>query len=111
MVSATTKTLTINLFLQGLYTGSSLMRASQDNAGAHWGASVADHISIELHDATPGNYSNIIYTVNEVSLSTSGIASAYIPAGFNGNYYITIRHRKPGLICRHIDQLCVRCTR
>ncbi|MCX6306983.1 MAG: right-handed parallel beta-helix repeat-containing protein [Bacteroidetes bacterium] len=93
MVPALTKTLTINLLLQGLFNGGGTMKAAWDNTGPHWGASIADHISIELHDATPGNYATIIYTAADVVLGTSGVASAFIPAGYSGTYYITIRHR------------------
>lgn len=93
MIPSATKTLTVNLFLQGLYTGSGHMKAVSDENGAHWGSSVADHISVELHDTATGNYNHVIYTVNDVSLNTSGVASAYIPAGFSGTYYVTIRHR------------------
>jgi hypothetical protein len=93
MVSATTRTLTVNLFLQGLYKGSGLMQAAMDQQGPKWGSSIADHISIELHDATPGNYANIIYTVQDIPLTTSGNATALVPAGFSGSYYLTIRHR------------------
>ena len=93
MVSAATKTLNISVFLQGLSSGSGTMNPAWDNAGPHWGVAVADHISIELHDATPGNYASVIYTASDVVLSTTGQASAYIPGGFSGTYYVTIRHR------------------
>ena len=93
MLGTSAKTLNISLLLQGLYNGSGIMRSAWDNAGPHWGSGVADHISIELHDATPGNYASIIYTASDVALSTTGQASATIPAGFSGSYYLTIRHR------------------
>ncbi|MFZ4522815.1 MAG: BNR-repeat neuraminidase N-terminal domain-containing protein [Bacteroidales bacterium] len=93
MIPASTKTLTINMLIQGLSNGAGSMKAAWDIAGPRWGSGVADHISIELHDASPGNYSNVIYTATDVAVTTSGIASAYIPAGYSGTYYITIRHR------------------
>jgi hypothetical protein len=93
MVSATTKTLNLSFLLQGQYLGSGNMRAASDNSGPHWGSEIADHLTIELHDATPGNYANIIYTASDVALSTNGMAAAFIPAGLSGTYYITIRHR------------------
>jgi len=93
MVPATTRNLTISVTIQGLSAGNGSMNASRDQSGVHWGANTADHITIELHDATPGNYQNIIYTSPDVSLGTNGLASTTIPAGLTGSYYITIRHR------------------
>ncbi|MEI7726565.1 MAG: BNR-repeat neuraminidase N-terminal domain-containing protein, partial [Bacteroidota bacterium] len=93
MVTAPTKTLNLTLQLQGLYNGSGVMRTAWDQAGPHWGTGVADHIAVELHDAAPGNYASILYTASDVALSTSGQASAFIPAGLSGTYYITVKHR------------------
>jgi hypothetical protein len=77
--------------LEGLYNGGGTMRQANDDIGAHWPAGVADHITIELHD--PVTYSTIIGTVTNVSLSTTGIATAAIPGIYNGSYFVTIKHR------------------
>ena len=87
-----TKTLNINsLFLEGLYNGGGTMRQAQDAFGAHWPTGVADHITVELHDAA--TYATIIYSAIDVPLSTTGTASITVPATYGGLYYITIKHR------------------
>ena len=85
---------TLNLtsvMLQGLYNGLGTMRQSMDAFGPHWAAGVADHITVELHSST--SYATIVYSVADVSLSTTGTASVIIPAIYNGSYFITIKHR------------------
>jgi len=84
---------TINLtsvLLEGLYNGAGTMLQANDEYGAHWPAGVADHITVELHNAA--NYATIVYSTN-VALSTTGTASVTIPADKSGSYYITIKHR------------------
>ena len=86
------KTLNLSsVMLEGLYNGNSTMRQAQDETGAHWPTEIADHITVELHDAA--NYSTIIYTATDIPLSISGNASITVPGNFNGNYYVTIKHR------------------
>ncbi len=80
-----------SVMLEGLYDGNSTMRQAQDDTGAHWPIGVADHITVELHDAA--NYSNIVYTATDVPLSTTGNAEVTVPGAFSGNYYVTIKHR------------------
>ncbi len=80
-----------SVMLEGLYNGNNTMRQAQDETGAHWPAGIADHITVELHDAA--SYANIVYTATNVPLSTSGNASITVPGNFSGNYYITIKHR------------------
>jgi len=86
-------TLTVNaVMLQGLYAGSGAMRQAMINSTtAQWPAGIADHITIELHDAT--TYATVVYTATDVPLSTTGTASIAIPASYSGSYYITIKHR------------------
>jgi len=79
------------VLLEGLYNGTGTMRQAQDASGNHWPTGVADHITVELHNSL--SYGTIIYSVTDVPLSTSGIAALIIPALYNGNYYITIKHR------------------
>jgi hypothetical protein len=86
------KTLNLtSVILQGLYNGGGLMNQAYDEYGAHWPAGVADHISVELHNSA--DYGIIVYTASDIPLSTNGTAIVSIPAGYNGSYYITIRHR------------------
>ena len=85
------KTLNLVAYLEGLYAGSSTMNAVKDENGLHFGSGIADKITIELHDGS--NYSNLIYMVPNVSLSTAGFATTLVPAVYNGSYYITLKHR------------------
>ncbi|MGA3014070.1 MAG: hypothetical protein ABSD71_08545 [Bacteroidales bacterium] len=85
------KYLTLKLFLEGLYIGSSTMRAAMDNSGPHWGSTIADEITIELHD--PSIYATLKYTASGISLSTSGNATVTIPRTYSGNYYVTIKNQ------------------
>jgi hypothetical protein len=85
------KTLTLEVFLEGLYNGSNTMRQAFDENGPHFGAGIADQIVIELHNAS--GYGNIAYTSPPVNLGTNGQAVITVPGTFSGSYYITIRHR------------------
>ncbi|HPR27353.1 dockerin type I domain-containing protein, partial [Lentimicrobium sp.] len=85
------KTLTLEVFLEGLYNGANSMRQAFDENGPHFGPGVADQIVIELHDAS--GYGNIAYTSPPVNLGTNGQAVITVPGTFSGSYYITIRHR------------------
>lgn len=85
------KTLNLTAFLEGLYSGSGQMNPAMDESGIHWGASIADKITVELHDGS--NYSSLIYSSSNVDLHTDGTASITLPSSYSGNYYITIRHR------------------
>ena len=85
------KIFNLHAFLEGLYIANGLMHPVMDENGTHWGSTVADKISIELHDGT--DYNALIYSISNVELNTDGNASFTFPAGLNGNYYLTIRHR------------------
>ena len=67
------------------------MRAAADESGARWGATIADKITVELHNNS--NYANVMFTSPNVELSTSGAATLNVPNTYSGNYYITIKHR------------------
>jgi hypothetical protein len=85
------KSLTVSVFIEGLYSGLNQMTQAQDENGPHYGTGIADRITIELHSAS--NYNTILYTVNNINLSTTGQASLIIPGTFGASYYLTIRHR------------------
>ena len=85
---------TVNLssiMLEGLYSGAGTMRSAQDALGNHWPAGVADHITVELHDAI--TYATIIYSATDVPLNTTGSATLIVPGAYSGSYFITIKHR------------------
>jgi len=85
------KTLNMSLFLEGLYDGSALMHPAMDESGVHWGATIADKVTLELRDAA--NYTTLVYTASNVDLHTDGNISITIPSSYSGNYYLTVRHR------------------
>jgi hypothetical protein len=85
------KTLNLLVFLEGLYDAGGVMRPAMDESGPHWGATIADKITIELHSSS--SYSTLIYTLSNVDLMTDGTATVTVPSAYNGSYYLTIRHR------------------
>ncbi len=85
------KVLNINALLEGLYFSNGSMIQVTGANGPQYGPGIADQIVVELHNQA--NYSTIVYSAENVELSTSGQASVNIPSGINGNYYITIKHR------------------
>jgi len=86
------KTLNLtSVMLQGLYITAGSMKQASDESGPHWPAGVADHITVELHSSI--DYATIVYSVDEVSLSTGGTATLTVPYVYNESYYITIKHR------------------
>jgi PKD repeat protein len=91
-VNICTRTLSLSsVLLEGLYDGGGTMRQAWGETGTQWPAGIADHITVELHDA--GNYWTIIHTAADVELTTEGAAVITIPAEHSGSYYITVKHR------------------
>jgi len=90
-ITAAGKTLNLTLFLEGLYSGAGSMRKAQGDAGDQYPGTVADKITVELHDAA--SYSTVLYSFPDVDLNTNGSVSLSIPAGISGSCYIGIRHR------------------
>ena len=87
------KNVNLTLFLEGLFVGTGTMRAALDGSTGlpKWGASIADKITIQLHDTT-SPYSTI-GSPKEVNLATNGTVHTTIPDTYNGSYYIAITHR------------------
>ncbi len=81
----------LKLYIEGLYAGAGVMRQAQGATGNQFPGTIADLITVELHDATI--YANLVHTVTNTSLNTDGTASFTIPSTFNLSYYLTIRHR------------------
>jgi hypothetical protein len=91
-LTSTAKKLSLtSVLLESLYSGSGIMRQTWNATGPQWPEGVADHITIELHDAA--DYSTVVWALPDVPLSTTGAAEIDIPASYSGSYYITIRHR------------------
>ena len=91
-VNVCTKTLSLSsVLLEGLYDGGGIMKQAWGETGTQWPAGIADHITVELHDAA--NYWTIVYTAADVELTTEGAAVITIPAEHSGSYYITVKHR------------------
>lgn len=86
----TSTILNLKLFLQGLYTGNSLMSPSLMNQGVTSNTNITDSIEVELHDA------NSPYTLVRASntiLSTNGSVSCSFSPSITGSYYIVVKHR------------------
>jgi len=91
IVQASTKTLNLSVFLEGLYNGGAIMRKAQNATGDQFTGTVADQVTVELHNSTsPYALAGGPYTVN---LNTDGSASVTIPAALNSSYYVVIKHR------------------
>jgi hypothetical protein len=84
------KTLNLTLFLEGLYNGATMNKA-QNESGAQFQGTVADQITIELHNSTsPYAIAGEPYTVD---VNTDGTAYVTIPATLSASYYIVLKHR------------------
>jgi len=89
-LTAAAKRLTLSsVLLEGLYSGAGTMRQAWNATGPQYAAGVADHITVELRDAN--NYSTVVWSLPDVSLSVSGTAEINTPAAHSGSYYITVR--------------------
>ena len=87
-----TKTLNLTAYLQGIYVGDGAMHKAQDENGDHFPGTVADQVTIELHDGTAPY--DVAYTFNNVDLNTDGTLSIpTVSASASGSYYISIKHR------------------
>jgi len=89
----TSKTLNLTgVKLEGLYAGNlNPMNPAYDENGIHWPAGVADHINVELHNAS--TYSTIEYTATNVELSVAGSATVTVPGTYANSYFVTVKHR------------------
>lgn len=84
------KHLNLTLFLEGLFNGVSMNKA-QNGSGNQFPGTVADQVSVELHNSTaPYALAAGPYTVN---VNTDGSASVTIPSSFVSSYYVVVKHR------------------
>ena len=87
-----TKTLSVKVFLEGLYAGSGHMNQAMNATGAQYLSGIADQITIELHDAASPY--GVAYTYSNTDLHTDGTATiTTIPGTVTGSYYLVIKHR------------------
>ncbi|MFH1121733.1 MAG: alpha-amylase family glycosyl hydrolase [Bacteroidota bacterium] len=91
VTDGSSKTLVLNLMLEGLYNGNGTMRQANGETGPQFGTGIADQIRVELHNAS--DYGIIDHFATPVNLGTNGVASLSVPSSFSDSYYITIRHR------------------
>jgi hypothetical protein len=84
------KTLNLTLFLEGLFNGTTMNKAQQES-GAQFQGSVADQITVELHNAN--SPFALVCGPFLANLNTDGSSSVSIPAIYNASYYIVIKHR------------------
>lgn len=85
------KTLNLTLFLESLYDGGSIMRKAQNASGNQYAGTIADQVSIELHNTTiPYTLAGGPYIVN---VNTDGTATFTVPSSLSSNYYIVAMHR------------------
>ncbi len=81
----------LRVFLEGLYNGGPLMRKARADAGDNFPGTIADLISVELHNSA--DYNTVELALNGLNLNTDGSCSFTVNNQYNGTYYITIRHR------------------
>jgi hypothetical protein len=90
------KTLSVKVFVQGLYLGGGMMNESYDFDGIDqfppkWAPGIADTVTVELYDDT---YGSKVARYAGVNLSTSGLFTiSTVNASLGGSYYITIFQR------------------
>ena len=84
------KNLNLTVFLEGLFNGATMNKA-QNGAGNQFPGTVADQITVELHNSTsPYAIAGGPYTVN---VNSDGTASLSIPNSLGSSYYIVLKHR------------------
>lgn len=87
--SAGVISLNLKLFLQGYYTGASLMSPVMMNQGMSLDTTIVDTVVVELHSGI--SPFGLVATTTGI-LKTNGIANCSFLAP-TGNYYIVIKHR------------------
>jgi hypothetical protein len=85
------KNLMMKMYTEGLYNGGGVMRQAQGNLGNQFAGTVADKITVELHD--PANYLNVIASMPNVDLNTNGTATVPVSLNYSGSYYLTVKNR------------------
>ncbi len=88
-------TLNLKFYLEGFYLGSDVMRKAQEWNGSaledKFAGTIADKFTVELHDNTA--YGTVVWSQADVDLNADGTASLQVPSQYNGEYYLTLKHR------------------
>ncbi|MEI8204693.1 MAG: GEVED domain-containing protein, partial [Bacteroidota bacterium] len=91
--------ITLRLFLEALYDPiANTMLEAQDidwiagETFAKYGIGVADRINVDLYEENPP-YNPAGVSMNDINLSTDGLATFQISPTFNANYYIRVSNR------------------
>lgn len=87
----TTKTLTLQLFIEGLYFSNGVMNESLGDNGYQFGQGIADEIIVELYH--PSDLQTPAIQIMNVLLNNAGVATLNIPSTMSETYYIVIKHR------------------
>jgi hypothetical protein len=88
----TTKTLTLKLYLEGLYSSGGIMNQSQNETGPQFATGITDQATVEFHDANSPY--GMLYEFNNVDIGTNGTAViSNLPGTISGLFYIVIKHR------------------
>jgi hypothetical protein len=81
----------VGLFIQGFYTGSSLMSPVLFNSGLSGSSTACDSITVELHAAL--SPSTVLFT-QKTLLRTDGLSGIAVPPSLSGSScYIVVKHR------------------
>jgi PKD repeat protein len=84
------KNLNLTVFLEGLFNGTTMNKA-KNATGDQYPGTIADQITLELHNSTsPYSLAGGPYTAN---VNLDGSASVTIPAALGSSYYIVVKHR------------------
>jgi len=90
VVASPERSLTLTLYLEGLFNGTSMNKA-KNALGDQFAGTVADQVTLELHNSTsPFSLAGGPYTVN---VNQDGTAALTIPAALGSSYFIVIKHR------------------
>lgn len=81
--------ITLRLFIQGYYSGNSMMQPVLMNQGLISDSTITDSVDILFYNASTLQQEEVIQTV----LYTNGYINFNLPFSIVGSYYIAIRHR------------------
>jgi hypothetical protein len=87
---STGKQLSITVFPEGLFNGSGLNK-TQGASGDQYTGTIADKVTVKLHSSA--DFNNVVYTLTNVNLSTSGTITESLSSSYNGSYYLSVTHR------------------
>jgi hypothetical protein len=91
IASPATKTLSMNILLEGLINGEGTMNKAKSGIGNQFPADIADKVAVSLHQST-SSYLEVV-RFNDVNLQTNGNCTITVPGNYSGSYYIAIHHR------------------